>query len=240
MIMCTVTFIPKGKTDFVLTSSRDEAVGRKTLPPEFYLVDGVKMLFPKDAVAGGTWIGISDLNRMVCLLNGGFTSHIRKEKYRMSRGVVVKKLLAAENLLETLREFNYTGIEPFTIVALDWSQDLKLYEMVWDGKETHLEFLPLESKIWSSSSLYDEDMKHSRNQWFENFKLKETLDSESLMKFHKTGGEGNPHSAIKMDRGFVKTVSITQILKENGSCSFKYLDLQENSVYTSHLDMTPV
>ena len=238
--MCTVTFIPKGKTDFLLTSSRDEAIGRKTLPPEFYIVDDVKMLFPKDAVAGGTWIGLSELNRMVCLLNGGYTAHIRKDEYRMSRGVVVKKLLAAENLLETLQEFNYTGIEPFTIVALDWSQDLKLYEMVWDGNESHFKILPLESRIWSSSSLYNPEMKNSRNQWFDDFRLKENFDPEDLMNFHKTGGDGNPNSAIKMDRGFVKTVSITQIWKENGSCILKYLDLQEDSIYMKNFDTTLV
>ncbi|MFT5892888.1 MAG: hypothetical protein ACI9Y7_003003, partial [Dokdonia sp.] len=34
--MCTVTYIPKGNSNFILTSNRDEAVGRTTLVPDFY------------------------------------------------------------------------------------------------------------------------------------------------------------------------------------------------------------
>lgn len=56
--MCTVTYIPQENNNFILTSNRDEAYGRKTLAPSFYTIDGVKMLFPKDAVAGGSWIGV--------------------------------------------------------------------------------------------------------------------------------------------------------------------------------------
>ena len=51
--MCTVSLIPISENDFILTSNRDEAVGRKTLFPEFYQEQGVRVLYPKDAVAGG-------------------------------------------------------------------------------------------------------------------------------------------------------------------------------------------
>ena len=36
--MCTVTIIPKGKNDFILTSNRDEAPNRTSLPPDFYAI----------------------------------------------------------------------------------------------------------------------------------------------------------------------------------------------------------
>ena len=77
--MCTVTFLPLGNTDFILTSNRDEQRLRETLPPKIYEEDGVEMLFPKDKVAGGTWIGTSSKKRLVCVLNGGFIKHKRKE-----------------------------------------------------------------------------------------------------------------------------------------------------------------
>src|SRR5690554_7226187 len=83
--MCTVTFIPKTKGDFILTSNRDEAPGRKTFAPEIYQEEGVQLMYPKDAVAGGTWIGLSGKKRAVSLMNGGFVSHIRKPYYRKSR-----------------------------------------------------------------------------------------------------------------------------------------------------------
>ena len=34
--MCTVTLIPTGENNFILTSNRDEVINRKTLLPEFY------------------------------------------------------------------------------------------------------------------------------------------------------------------------------------------------------------
>ena len=46
--MCTVTIFAKGDNDFVLTSNRDEAPNRVSLPPDFYSVKNTKMLFPKD------------------------------------------------------------------------------------------------------------------------------------------------------------------------------------------------
>ena len=92
--MCTVTILPlKGHNSFVLTSNRDEATGRQTLPPKTYEVAGSKMAFPKDVLAGGTWLGVSDRKRAICLLNGAFKKHERKLPYGKSRGVVVKARL---------------------------------------------------------------------------------------------------------------------------------------------------
>ena len=129
--MCTVTLIPTQENGFILTSNRDEAINRKTLVPEFYQVDKTRMLFPKDALAGGTWIGLSDKNTMICLLNGGFEIHERSVSYRQSRGVVVKDLLGADDLQKAMLTYDYKGIEPFTIVAANWQSDLEFFELVF-------------------------------------------------------------------------------------------------------------
>ena len=47
-----------------------------------------------------------------------------------------------------------TDIEPFTLVLVDWSNELETYELVWDGLIKHFNKLPQEPKIWSSSTLY--------------------------------------------------------------------------------------
>ena len=75
--MCTVTYFPLGKNDFILTSNRDETPFRKTIPPKKYLENGVELTYPKDELAGGTWIGTSSKNRLVCVLNGAFIKHKR-------------------------------------------------------------------------------------------------------------------------------------------------------------------
>ena len=203
--MCTVTIVPLKNNDFVLTSNRDEAPNRTSVAPEFYQVDGTKLLYPKDELAGGTWIGISEKNRVVCVLNGAFERHERKPNYRLSRGVVAKDFMIADTIVETIETYNFENIEPFTIVLADWNTNLKFYELVWDGESKHFSELPLKPKIWSSSTLYNPNMRQERLQWFEDFKSENELDSKTLSNFHKTAGQGNNDYGVIMNRGFVKS-----------------------------------
>ncbi|AXT58268.1 hypothetical protein D1815_21790 [Aquimarina sp. AD1] len=229
--MCTVTLIPTQENGFILTSNRDEALNRKTLAPEFYQVDKTRMLFPKDAVAGGTWIGISDKNTMICLLNGGFKIHERLASYRQSRGVVVKDLLGASNLQDAIMNYDYKGIEPFTIVAANWQSELEFFELVWDGRQKHFRVLDKEIYIWSSSTLYTSEMKGKREDWFEVFEKENVLTPETLLDFHKNAGIGNKDVDLQIDRGFLKTRSITQVVKNNEEeLTMRYEDLQNSEV----------
>ncbi|MDC8000574.1 NRDE family protein [Aequorivita todarodis] len=237
--MCTITFIPKADNDFILTSNRDEAPGRETFPPEIYEEGGVKLLYPKDAVAGGTWIGISEKKRIVTLMNGGFVAHERKPFYRKSRGLVVKDLLKAENLKDEIENYDFNEIEPFTAILVAWNPEVQLFQLVWDGTEYHFSEEPLAPQIWSSSPLYPQNLKKKREQWFSEFLMKTVKPSEEeLLKFHKTAGEGDLNSNLVMDRGFVKTKSITQIIKKGDAVEMRYEDLQKGkiskSVFSTH------
>jgi len=188
--MCTVTYIPLGKNDFILTSNRDESPLRETIPPKNYVEEGVKLTYPKDEVAGGTWIGLSDKKRLVCLLNGGFKIHKRAGSYRMSRGVIVKKILKTDNAVREIEDFDFNNIEPFTIVLVDWQKELKAYELVWTGEEKFFKVLEQQPKMWSSSTLYDDSMKKLRNIWFEEWiKNSEELTQDKILRLlhHKKG-----------------------------------------------------
>ncbi|GGD24764.1 NRDE family protein [Hyunsoonleella pacifica] len=226
--MCTVTIIPKSDNDFILTSNRDESPNRVSLAPEFYSVDDTEVLFPKDELSGGTWIGVSEKKRVICVLNGGFAIHESKTAYRLSRGVLAKQFMAADSIEELVDVYNFDGIEPFTIVIADWNTTLKFYELVWDGVKKYFEELPLEPKMWSSSTLYDEGMRAERQQWFVDYKLEHILNSDTILEFHKTAGAGNEDYGVVMDRGFVKTTSITQIEKNAGSVTMHYENFINN------------
>jgi hypothetical protein len=227
--MCTVTLIPKGTDDFVLTSNRDEAPDRTTLSPDFYTIDKTKLLFPKDEVAGGSWIGVSQKQRLLCVLNGGFVRHERKTNYRLSRGIVMKDLLVAANLDEAIDVYDLEGVEPFTLVIVDWEGSMKFQEFVWDGNDKHVKNLPIEPKIWSSSSLYNTSMKKERLDWFANFKVENEFSSNAIMKFHTTAGTGNDDYGVIIDRFFVKTTSITQVIKNQKEVIMRFKNLQSNS-----------
>lgn len=228
--MCTVSFIYKGNQEFVLTSNRDESPVRETNIPVMYDDFGVKMMYPKDTVAGGTWIGMSEKKRVVCLLNGGFEIHKRLPKYRHSRGIVVKDFLASNAILKTIDAYNLDMIEPFTIVIVDWNAGIQLFELVWDGTQKHFQELPINTpQIWSSSTLYTQEMKQLRRDWFANFQQKYTLDAATILDFHKNAGIGDPNVDTMMDRGTIKTISITQIEKKEANVIMKYQDFNSGS-----------
>lgn len=224
--MCTVTYLPLGANNFILTSNRDETPLRKTISPKDYLEDGVTLTYPKDNLAGGTWIGLSQKKRLVCLLNGGFKKHKRETPYKMSRGVIVKKILVAENAVSFIKEFNFTKIEPFTLVLVDWENQLDAYELVWDGTTKHFKKLLQKPVIWSSSTLYTEEMKAQRQEWFANWLAKNKgYTQEDILEFHQNEDLGDQETSPKMKREFVETVSVTSVKKENSSVNMLYIDL---------------
>ena len=226
--MCTVTLATKPHFDsgFILTSNRDEAANRIALPPKFYTENGIKMLYPKDKLAGGTWIGISDKKRIICLLNGEFKPHERSDSYRMSRGVVVKDLLSAKIIDIEVEKYNLNNIEPFTVVAVDWNSELRFIELVWDGTKKHYKDLELKPHIWSSSPLYSSEMKQMRTGWFTDFLQKQDLSAEAMWKFHTSAGIGNPEIDVIMDREFVKTQNISQFEYDKNKTLMRYMDLK--------------
>lgn len=237
--MCTVTIIPKGRTSFVLTSNRDEAPDRVSLTPEFYTISNTKLLFPKDK-KGGTWIGVSEKNRVVCVLNGGFVKHKRQANYRKSRGIVANDFMIANNIEATVQSYNLDGIEPFTMVIADWNFGLKFFELVWNGARKHFVELPIEPRIWSSSTLYNASMQRERQQWFKNFEGLNTLNANSVLKFHKDTDIENKDYGVIMDRGFVKTTSITQIEKQDNKVSMRYESLDSNRVTTNTFNIPEI
>ena len=224
--MCTVTVFFEGVYDFIITSSRDESPGRVSLHPAVYEANGMRLLFPKDELSGGTWFGVGSNKRLLCLLNGGFNPHERKANYRKSRGLVVKELLLKSNIKLAIEKYNFVDIEPFTLISIDWKNQLHIIELVWDGEKSHLKQYPLDNSIWSSSTLYSETMKNERKKWFESLKLKTTLDAEDILNFHKQSQ--NSEYGLVMDRGLVKTTSITQVLQKNDEIRMTYLDFIKN------------
>jgi len=225
--MCTVTYLPLSETDFILTSNRDVPFAReKALAPKTYIEEGVQMTYPKDGKAGGTWLGLSDKKRLICLLNGGFEYHTSRKSYRMSRGIILKTLLKADDVLIALEKLDLIAIEQFTLAIVDWQKDLLLFEFVWDG-EKHLKKLPQEPHIWSSSTLYDPSVKKLRKDWFAAWQNKE-FTTENILKFHHTAGVGDCNIDLMMDRGLGGTVSITSVKKNKNTIEVDYEDVLTN------------
>ena len=143
----------------------------------------------------------------------------------------------AANFQSEIKTYDFQGIEPFTAIVVEWKAEIQLFQLVWDGTESHFSEEPLAPQIWSSSPLYPQNLKKKREQWFSEFLMKTVRPSEEeLLKFHKTAGEDDLNSNLIMDRGFVKTKSITQISKKQGIIKMRYEDLQRGKIVNSVVD----
>ncbi|OEK05776.1 NRDE family protein [Roseivirga misakiensis] len=232
--MCTVTFLPKGKTGYVLTSNRDETPKRAALAPQGYSIGNTTVYFPKDPLAGGTWIATDKKRFTLCLLNGGFEKHKHQPPYRLSRGQMVLQFFETNNLESFQSQFEFEGMEPFTLVIVESKQDAcKLDQLVWDGHQLHAKSLDQnQNHIWSSSTLYPEPVRAERSSWFSLWveERKDFLQDE-IMLFHKSGGKGDAWNDFVMNRDeVVKTVSITSIEKTDNDFNLIYEDLIKEKV----------
>ena len=222
--MCTVTFLPLAYNNFILTSNRDEQKERETLHPKRYKEDGIDLVFPKDKTAGGTWIGTSSKNRLVCVLNGAFIKHERKKSYQKSRGVLAKEILKEIDFQQYILNLDLTNIEPFTLLIVDWNEGLNLFELIWDETQKHFSKLKNEPRIWSSSTLYSDEIKSIRQRWFKKWLTENEFTSESILKFHHSE-IGDKTQSVLMKRSYVETVSITSVKKENSTVEMNYEDV---------------
>ncbi|WP_010135567.1 NRDE family protein [Ochrovirga pacifica] len=223
--MCTVTFVPT-QNGFVFASNRDEQPNRPTLAPDFYLHNTKVLLYPKDTVAGGTWLGLSSKQRLVCLLNGGDVYHNPRVKFPKSRGEVVRQALLQTDINQALSGLALNQVAPFTLVVVDWNLELSLKEWIWEkGVLTERRLDETQSKIWSSSTLYTSEEKELRKQWLQNINFSKHQEVfGNLLNFHQNETLGTTSIAPKMKRDMVQTVSTSIIQKNEKGLQFDYYD----------------
>lgn len=220
--MCTVTFIKTNK-GVIITSNRDEKIVRaKALAPQEYLINNLRVTFPKDTQAGGTWIAQTN-NTCVVLLNGAEEKHISAPPYRKSRGQIVLDLISGDAIIDW-QLINLENIEPFTLIVY---QNDKLFQFRWNGNiKENIELDPNKAYIWSSSTLYSKEIKTKREEWFTAFLNKNPQPTPNqLIDFHSFTESSNIENGLQINRNNIyKTVSITQIEKNNCT-TMNYIDL---------------
>ena len=227
--MCTVTFLPKSRQDFILTSNRDEDPSRASQQLSFQEIGERKVHFPKDPKAGGTWFATDQDGFTLCILNGGFEKHKHRPPYRLSRGLMLLDFFKINNVHSFVSNYNFDGIEPFTLVIVDHSSDeLRLNQLVWDEKSLDYQVFDAEKPcIWSSSTLYPQPVQDERRQWFaEWLEDRNEFNQNDILSFHQFGGKGDAWNDFVMNReGRVQTVSVTSLDKKGDAYNFEHLSL---------------
>lgn len=219
--MCVLTYIPASNGDYLITNNRDESPSRPSaIAPKAYDVNGRSITFPKDPLGGGTWIAASK-NQSVILLNGGHRIHKHNPPYRQSRGMIVLDYFNYENPKIFFEQYQFEGLEPFTLVITGEN----ISEIRWDedGKTIN-EFDANKAKIWSSVTLYTDEVISKREDWFQDFLSQNPNPTKELaLDFHENGGDGDKSNSLKMHRGEeVRTLGISQIVSSKGSKLMNY------------------
>ena len=222
--MCTVSFVySNGK--IIITSNRDEQIVRPSSPPKNYLINNKKIIFPKDPKAGGTWFAIDDTANVLVLLNGAAEKHQWQPPYRRSRGLIVLDIMSKTSPLQSWETIDLNAIEPFTLVLF---QEQKLYQLRWNGdqKET-LKLDVSQSYVWSSSTLYSQEIRDQRASWFYQFlESKAMVTEKELMHFHQYTHTDNTENGLVINRNnALKTLSITQTVIEQNKVEVFHRDL---------------
>jgi hypothetical protein len=226
--MCTVTFIPS-KENIILTSNRDEKHWRLPAhPPAKHAMETGNILFPKDGDAGGTWFGVHENGNALIFLNGGFVKHEPAPPYRKSRGLILLDMLDTNSPWFTFLSMDLHNIEPFT--AIGWEENF-LFECRWDGVQKYARQLDTTRQyIWSSATLYSDEIIEKRRKWFGDWLLKNPSPSQDdILHFHQFTGDGDSHNDLRMNRdGKVFTVSVTSVAIQQEKADLRYIDLKND------------
>jgi hypothetical protein len=157
--VCTSTWLIHAD-GYELFFNRDESVRRGVaLPPERLELGGMRVLAPRDADAGGTWIGVNERGLAVGLLNGAdrrggsaAAGDTRSDDgtERRSRGLLVAELLAARTPDEALAALADGALARYRgfLVAV-FAPGAAPAALRWDGAE--LTTVPARAPLASSS-----------------------------------------------------------------------------------------
>jgi Transport and Golgi organisation 2 len=224
--MCVLTYLPLAEDGFVITNNRDEHIKRApSILPQKYIVGHATAYFPKDPVAGGTWLATNG-RYTLCLLNGAFEKHVSKPPYTKSRGQIILDFFKNTKSVDSI-DINYLkDFENFTLIIID-SKQKSIEKLVWDGSQKYIDQLDWNMPyMWSSCTLYSKEIVQRREVLFKKF-IDKTINPkpQELFNFHKFGdiGDTNNNLFMKRDDGLC-TQSISQIENIQKVVRFRYLD----------------
>jgi hypothetical protein len=229
--MCTVTVVP-GNNELIFTFNRDEHIGRTTA--YFNQVKNVghkNIYYTKDSKAGGSWFAVDDKGSVAMLFNGAFTPHTKKESYIKSRGLILLDLIADKQALFFFEQYNFEGVEPFSIILY---QHKSLFRLVWDGTaKTIISLEKGKPHIFSSVTLYSDEVQQKRKQWLDVFlSHKVDVSASDLFNFHQHTQSNDTENGLLINRNNITcTMSISQAVINQHS----FITLKHYNIFTKEI-----
>ncbi len=217
--MCTVTIIKMQGDGLRIVESRDESPLRApAIPPELRVIDGVRVLLPLDAKAGGTWIAANDRGVVMTLLN--FNQRPANETLpgRTSRGQVILGAASSDDIdgvMANTSGLDLGGMSPFRLVA---AQGETILEGRWDGRDFEIRQHTLTRGVdgapgtacFASSGLGDVLVAPRLELW-KKWSIAREVTSALQDEYHRHQWPDRPEISVKMKRAEAETVSITTV-----------------------------
>ncbi len=220
--MCTATWL-RQSGGYHLFHNRDELRTRlPALPPRIHLRDGVQVLAPIDADAGGTWIGVNEFKLAACLLNryDQIDPRSNPSPYT-SRGQLVMHVLGAahiEQAIGYIEALSLAHFQPFTLVLL--YPDMPVCLLEWNGRVlAHIGDAGIaadagndaDTRLPLVSSSYDQ-VGASQLRHTGYVALATPHTPQTLAQYHASHGDHGPDAlSVCMSRADAHTVSFTHI-----------------------------
>lgn len=220
--MCTVSW-RHDSGGYEVFFNRDELRSRSAaLPPRRIERDGLEILSPVDADAGGSWLTVNTYGVTIALLNRyGIKTPAGSYASVRSRGQLVLDLAPAESqgqALERLRAVELGDYQPFTLLVLGiGSQPLMTAS---DGHRLEAPSRP-EAPLVSSSHDTAAATRARLDLWRRTVDLR---DASTLAAFHRSHWPERGAASPCMHRQDAKTVSSTHLQVTGDTIAMAYAD----------------
>ncbi|EMA38718.1 NRDE family protein [Halobiforma nitratireducens] len=139
--MCTLTLAWQVFDDapVAVAANRDESLERDSRPPSVYSTDPL-IVAPRDAEAGGTWIGYNERGVFAGITNGWVGADLAGER---SRGLLVADILTADSAREAVSVVEQaTAADEYDAFNLVIADADDAYCVRWGGDLERLSFDP--------------------------------------------------------------------------------------------------
>jgi uncharacterized protein with NRDE domain len=209
--VCTVSWLP-GPGGYLLCFNRDENRARRAgLPPTLREIDGLQVLAPTDADAGGTWLGVNGAGLSVGVANL-YGQSVPAPEEPISRGRLVLDLLRYRRLNEVAEVLKGVPLEhyrPFTLIGAEPGAAAQLWS--WNGRMMSVETRPESGLLVASSAVDQAGAVAARRALFQEAEAEGPLTPERLSALHASHRPERGGRSICMHRVDASTVSFTRV-----------------------------
>jgi uncharacterized protein with NRDE domain len=231
--MCTLSVLRLNNL-LVITMNRDEARLRHEAGLRQQQQNGLKLLYPIDGQAGGTWFGVNNHGVVLALLNRYQDPQFSSAP---TRGNIIPQALAYGdfNLVKKhLSEQNYQGYNPFDLLLV--AND-KCLHLSWNGRHLSTYIVNEKALLISSSARNTDAVLAKRQEHFQQW-LRRTpeLSAEAVLQhIHLQHNPDSQADSVLMDRSDAHSKSICQVLVDANCCEFNYYPEASLQQWRSHI-----